>query len=339
VTTSRRAVLALLSAVALAACTADDDAPRGDGATSLPGTRSGTPFRTPGRPPEPAPTLPAVPRWSPPPGEPHLEIKQAAADALQAAGTWAVVGGGTPRTVAGRLPGVQAATFAALMDGRAAAATLDVEYPQMGGLITDQASVITVVRQRLATTGEDPTGRVLVLDVRLVRGADGSWAVTGVQPTAPLVPAQETPMLTTAAQRVLDHPRLDLPAPAEADVRTGRIDDGVLTVTAGLAEGYDLQVQVFYDGHPVNVFGTDRVSRHTQGRAVDITAIDGRLVADPGMPHELLQAVMTRAGELGATEVGGPFDLNGKQRGYFTDAVHLDHLHIAVSRGVAPAVP
>ena len=139
--------------------------------------------------------------------------------------------------------------------------------------------------------------------------------------------------------RVLGHPRLALPAPAEADVRSGRIDDGVLAVLAGLADEHDLQVQVLYDGHPVNVFGTDRVSRHTQRRAADIVGVGGYLVSDPNLPRELLNRVMVRAGELGATEVGGPFDLNGPGRGYFTDPVHLDHLHLAVGDGVAPASP
>ncbi|MCY7402630.1 MAG: hypothetical protein LH477_17055 [Nocardioides sp.] len=87
------------------------------------------------------------------------------------------------------------------------------------------------------------------------------------------------------------------------------------------------------------MFGTDRASRHSQGRAVDLVRVDGIMVTDPAMPRETLETVTTLAGRLGATEVGGPFDLNGPGRGYFTDAVHLDHLHVAVRDGGLPAVP
>jgi hypothetical protein len=54
---------------------------------------------------------------------------------------------------------------------------------------------------------------------------------------------------------------------------------------------------------------------------------------DPAISRILLTQVMVRAGELGATEVGGPFDLNGERSGFFTDIVHQDHLHIGITPG------
>lgn len=72
---------------------------------------------------------------------------------------------------------------------------------------------------------------------------------------------------------------------------------------------------------------------------MDIWRIDGALVVDPSTPRDLLAAVMTKAGQLGATEIGGPFDLNGERPRYFTDDLHKDHIHIGVTEGGLPAVP
>lgn len=341
-TPTRRTVLALLPAALLTACTTPSGADPGDGATQVepvepstaaPGPASGSDA--------PRLSLDPVEPWREPPGEAHLAIKRAATDAVEAIGGWTDRAGATADAARARgasleLPAEVVDTFAELLEPEAVAATIEVVYPQIGGLTSSEASVMTVVSQRLLLRDGTRDERGNVLDIRLARQGK-SWVVQGVTPTAPL-PSAGGP-LSEPAQRVLDHPRLVLPPSAAADVRTGAIDDSILAVLAGLADEHDLQVQVFYDGHPTNVFGTDRVSRHSQGRAVDLVRVDGVMVTDPAMPRETLEAVMTLAGKLGATEVGGPFDLNGPARGYFTDAVHLDHLHVAVGLGVPPAVP
>jgi uncharacterized heparinase superfamily protein len=96
---------------------------------------------------------------------------------------------------------------------------------------------------------------------------------------------------------------------------------------------------VLRTGHPREVFGTARTSNHTHGRAVDVWRVDGRPVVDPATPRALLRDVMVRAGRLGATEVGGPFDVDGPGRGFFTDDVHRDHLHVGLTPGRRPARP
>ena len=98
-------------------------------------------------------------------------------------------------------------------------------------------------------------------------------------------------------------------------------------------------IAVFYDGHPPHVFATDRVSNHHVGRAVDIWAVDGRTVASLRGDTAFLDPVLVLAAQLGATEIGSPYDRNGPQGGYFTDDAHQDHLHVGVSAGRPAVVP
>lgn len=264
-------------------------------------------------------------------------MKSAAAAGLVAAGTWEGRDGGSPAAVAGRLQAaVVPSGIGALTSTTAVQSTLEVVYPQTTGIDGERAGVIMLARQVLREPNGQNVSREVVLDVRLAAPGGGAWSVVDVVATPPLAPAG---LVSAAAQRVLDHPRIALPDPARADIGTGRIDDGLLTVLAGLGDAFAVQVHEVYTGHPVHVFGTDRVSRHHQGRAVDVVALDGVAVSSPQMPRDLLAGAMAAAGALGATEVGGPFDLNGSRRGYFTDVAHLDHLHIAVGAGVPPAVP
>ena len=92
-----------------------------------------------------------------------------------------------------------------------------------------------------------------------------------------------------------------------------------------------------HTGTSHTVFPSARRSNHAVGRAADIRLIDAAAVVDPATPDALLADVMRRAGELGATEVGGPVDLDGPGTGFFSDPAHQDHLHIGISEGRAPA--
>lgn len=282
--------------------------------------------------------LPTV-AWLPGPGEVSPEVKTAATQLVELAGSWDD-GSGAPeemaaRLAAGGLPADLAASAGQLAHADADQAAVEVLYPQYGGLTTDQASVMVLVRQDLRMTGET-SSRELILDVRVGRGGDGVWRVTGIEAGAPPAP---TGGVSELAERVLAHPGIELPEPGRADIRAGYVDDSILAVLDAVARDHVIDVQVFRTGHPADIFGTDRSSQHTLGRAFDVWRIDGQLVVDPATPRDLLVEVMTAAGLAGATEVGGPFDLNGPRRGYFTDALHADHLHLAVTAGKQPAVP
>jgi len=179
--------------------------------------------------------------------------------------------------------------------------------------------------------------RQLTVDVRLGRAsADEAWVVTTVSSAdvAP-VPGVRSPV----AEEVLVNPDIRPPEPAVRDIEESRIDESVLRLLQGLGSEHVIDVHVLYSGHPTKVSATGRPSNHSVGRAVDIWRVDGHLVVDPGTPRELLETVMLRAGQLGATEVGGPFDLNGERPRFFTDVVHADHLHLGVTEGRSPAVP
>ena len=281
-----------------------------------------------------SPTLPPSTVWRPGPGEPQPEIKQAATAFIETAGTWVrAAGAAATLQAAGVVPEV-AATATALEAPDAVASTVRVIYPQYGGVTADRAAVMILLDQNLAMADGSTTTRQLALDVRLIRRDPGDWRVEAIKPLTSLGPSVP---LSEAAQAVLAEPRLELSAPARLDVSSGRMDDRLLRVLLGLAEERVLTVQVMHTGHIQTVYPTARVSNHAVGRAVDIRAVDDQLVVDPATSRAMLTEVALRAAELGATEVGAPFDLNGDRKGFFTDIVHQDHLHIGITPGKPPA--
>lgn len=283
--------------------------------------------------------LPTVSPWAPGPGEVQPEIKAVAARLVEVAGTWGE-GAGSLESAAGRLSAAGfdpalVATLSRLLDDHGERAVVDILYPQYGGLTAAEASVMVALEQALVGGDGTRSVRGMTLDVRLAPSATG-WSVVAVGPDQPAQgPGSPTPL----GEAVLANPRVVLPADARVDVSSGTVLDPVLTVLDGLAQDHTIEVLTFSTGHPVNVFGTDRQSNHSRGRAMDIWRVDGALVVDPSTPRDLLATVMTKAGQLGATEIGGPFDLNGERPRYFTDDLHKDHLHIGVSEGRSPAVP
>ena len=285
-------------------------------------------------PPPPGTALPPTIVWQPGPGEPQPEIKQTASAFIETAGTW--TGGAGPMAML-RSRGVAAdvaATAIALQAPDAVASTVRVIYPQYGGVTAERAAVMILFEQNLELADGATTTRQMALDVRLARRPPEGWQVEGIQPLTSL--GSSAP-LTETAQQVLAEPRLELSAPARLDVSSGRMDDRLLRVLLGLAEDWVLAVQVMHTGHIQTVYPTERVSNHAVGRAVDIRAVNGQPVADPATSRQMLTEVALRAGQLGATEVGAPFDLNGDRKGFFTDIVHQDHLHIGITPGKPPA--
>lgn len=259
-------------------------------------------------------------------GEPVPELKVMAAEFLQAVGTYDE-GGGSAEALATRLAGLPAdpAVAADRLLVPTAASAVEIVYPQLGGLTEDAASIMVVFTWRLLEDDRE-TSVVRTADVRLRREA-GAWRVTGVEslggePTG-------SPEITPLAQAVLANDRLDLPDSARWDIQSGRIGDEILQVLQDLSQQHTLRVAVLASGHPHNVFESEYVSNHTEGRGVDIWAIDDTPVVSLRDPDGPLPALVQGLVAQGITEVGSPFDVDGPGGASFTNTVHQDHLHVA----------
>lgn len=265
------------------------------------------------------------------------EIKVTAVRFVQSVGTWSPSSpaAASERLAADGYPADLVAVAGPLLDESASSATTEVLYPQYGGLTDTTASVMVLVRQELrGSTGARE--REVLLDVRLAREAGGTWAVTArIDPARPAYAEARPGGPTERGARVLDAPGIELPGPARDDIIERRAEDPILTVLATLAQNWNLDVQVLVSGHPGTVFPTTRVSNHTVGRAVDVRAIDGRPVAAIPRDDPVLTSFMVAAGAAGATEVGGPVLPPGT--GFFTDAVHQDHIHVGITPTKPPA--
>jgi hypothetical protein len=202
---------------------------------------------------------------------------------------------------------------------RSALQVIDAQY---GGLLPPLASVLVVTRSwRLRPGGVLHEGGS-TYDVRLTRSGN-RWRVTAVHPSRPGPPASS---LSAAAHEVLHHRRIVLPPAGRADVLSGRVHDSVLTAMLTLAGRYRIGVSVVRSGHPLYVFGTDRLSDHPRGRAFDTWRIDGHPVVDPRTPRRLVTGYMEAAAAAGSYNVGGPY-LLGAAPQFFSDATHHDHVH------------
>ena len=272
--------------------------------------------------------LPPDARWEPGPGEPAIDVKLAAARAVEAVGTYEPEGGtidaAQERLAAAGLETGFADSAAQLLGS--GAATADVVYPQLSGLAGAEAGVMLVVDITRASDGEVDVQRH-TLDVRVASGPAG-WRATAIAVDQP-APSDDP---SASSVELADSPVLDLPVEAGADLRRGAVDDRLVALLAEWAsEGIELGVSVFSTGHPANVFATDRQSNHTAGRAVDIYAVGGRLIA-ANRESPVIRDLVDRALAAGATEIGAPFDPDGRGGRVFTNTVHQDHLHIAFER-------
>jgi hypothetical protein len=282
------------------------------------------------------PGLAAPPPYEPVAGEVFVAAKLAGVRAVEALCTFGPDdprGAVVERVLAGAAPGADRATVdaaATLLHVPGAASVARVVYPQLGGLDPHAdpttASVMVVVAQRvLDDLGEREHTRCV--DVR-VRRVDGTWRVERVADASGW-PAARPVVVSAPAARVLDHPAIDLPDSARWDVHEGRVDDRVLTVLADLADRVPVAVTSCRRGHPINVFGTDGMSAHTVGRAVDLWAVGGEPVVRQGATGTAAHGVARAAYEGGTvTRLGSPWSFGP---GSWTDPVHLDHLHLGVS--------
>lgn len=140
--------------------------------------------------------------------------------------------------------------------------------------------------------------------------------------------ASLTPASNASAAALVDNPNLTLTDDARADLLSGAVDQRVVDYLASLVANHRIAVSVIKTGHSHYVAGTDRVSNHYYGRAVDIYAVDGVDVsasADGG--HALAEQILGSAPPLRPDELGSPWPDLDKYPGAFSDADHTDHIH------------
>ena len=258
--------------------------------SSTPSSSTASGPTTPAASPSGGPALPAVSRWRPDPADLAPRAKVVAVRAIEKTGN----------------------------GPRSALQVLDAQY---GGLLAASASVLVVCRS-WHRRGRRVTPGGATYDVRLSRGA-GGWRVTAVHPSRP-GPAHQP--RTSEERAVLTSPRIELPPAARADVLSGQVHPSVLAAMLRLSQRYRVGVSVVRSGHPLHVFGTDRLSDHPRGRAFDTFRIDGALVVARTTPRRLVEGYMEAAASAGAYNVGGPY-LLGAAPQFFSDDTHHDHVH------------
>lgn len=277
--------------------------------------------------------LESVP-WQPTANEPAPGVKVAAARALEAMLTYEE-GGGTPegasrRVTALGLPPQVAIDLAPLMVP-AGSGSVQIVYPQLGGLTPTGASVMVVIQVVVIDDG-GARATTRTLDVRLERTPAG-WRTSSVASLG--APSSAVAEPSAAVQALVSDPGVDLPDSAIWDLQSGRIDPRVVALLTALSAEHELAVAVLAAGHPINVFDRDVVSNHTMGRGVDIWRVDGIAVAEQ-QQSPTLRALVDRALSAGATEIGAPFDTDGPGGKVFTNEVHRDHLHLAFDAPLPP---
>ncbi|TDE00330.1 hypothetical protein [Jiangella asiatica] len=275
----------------------------------------------------PVPDLPAPQPWTPAAGEISPEIKLAAVQVIEALGA-----APDPAEASRRLADLGAAPSLVASAGplvpTATPSVVTVVYPQYGGLERATACVMAVAEQTWIADRELDS-RSVTVDVRLTKGPDG-WTVKELRPVA-AVDRAALP-LTGPAAELAGGGRVHLPDAAVADLAAGRVDSRVVAALTTLSRTYELSVSVFRSGHPENVFGTDRTSNHTRGRAVDIWAVDGAPVASMARHDPRLSEFLAAVRATGSDEIGGPIDPDGPGGDHFADDLHRDHVHLGFER-------
>jgi hypothetical protein len=203
-----------------------------------------------------------------------------------------------------------------------------IVYPQLGGITADRMSVMVIVEQRMGTARAERTVTRTV-DVQLRR--DGkAWEFDRLA-SAGGTPVDRPADLPAAAAAVVDDPRIELPDSARWDIYRGTISTELLRQMAALADRTPYSVATLSSGHPYHVFGTDRQSNHTRGRAFDVYAFDQRLVVDDRTNGSTTRThVEWLFDRPDVAELGSPWALDTGGRS-FTNVVHQDHVHIGVA--------
>jgi hypothetical protein len=319
VTGAWRALIVLICAVVVAACSPGGGDDGADGGDRSPGGGGG----------ESRDTTAEPPAYQPPAGDVYPNAKRLAGRIAQRVTTYDR--GAHAREVARSLPqsGGRVASLAEVIEPvvhRSERSTGEVVYGQLSGITPSTAGVMVAVRQTLEDDEGETRTESRVFDVRL-RRAGGPWELDTIGSVGGR-PIERTGDLPSAAERVLDNPRIELFDSARWDILSGDIDPALLEALEDAARRYRLSVLVLRAGHPPNVWATNRPSAHTQGFAADIYAIDGELVvrqrSNGSAAYRLAQSLLA----AGARQLGSPWVLGTGPPQSFTDDVHQDHLHL-----------
>lgn len=132
-------------------------------------------------------------------------------------------------------------------------------------------------------------------------------------------------------QLVLASGAITLNAQARDDISNARVDQRILAMLLAVSFDHEIEVTVLRSGHSRFVKGTQRLSNHISGRAVDIGAVDGRLVRQSNKAaRAILDQLLALPEPIRPTEIGSPWNTDDPET--FTDSGHDDHLHIGFDR-------
>jgi hypothetical protein len=265
-------------------------------------------------------------------GEVLPDAKRVAADVAQALTTYeaGVTAWDVAATAAG---GDRAEAFLAAigpLHHDAAWSRGEVVYAQLGGVAGRATSVMVVVDQTVGRADGEVRRERRTIDVRL-RFEHDRWRLDTLASAGGTPVPRVEASLSPAARAVLDHPGIGLPDSARWDIHRGIVRDELLTLMLDLAERSRFEAVVLDTGHPRQVFGTDRLSAHTRGLAIDIHELDGRRVVDDrdrdSHTHRVVRWLFAHPD---VRRVGSPWALDAFGGRSFTDVVHQDHIHIEV---------
>ena len=207
-----------------------------------------------------------------------------------------------------------------------------VEYAQLGGWLDNRISIIVVIRQEIGRENSGSPERVetRTMEIRLAGSAAGGWTLETIASVGGR-PIDRPIDLDPIAAAVVDHERIDLPDTAVWDVYEGKIDRQLLELMLDIADRMSYSVVVFQTGHAYHVFGTDRVSNHSAGRAVDIYSFESKLVIDSHDRSSDLYALSEWiVSRYDIREFGSPWRFPDAVAHTFTNEVHHDHVHVGV---------
>lgn len=145
--------------------------------------------------------------------------------------------------------------------------------------------------------------------------------------------ALDTLAAPATAASLVRNPNISMGPEAVADLLSGTIDQRVINVLGAAALEHRLVLSVIKTGHSTYVKGTDRVSNHIVGRAVDISAVDSvDVTASNYAALDLSLAILTSGPSVRPDEFGSPWLELTSFAGAFSDDDHSDHLHIGWNR-------
>lgn len=187
----------------------------------------------------------------------------------------------------------------------------------------------------IPTVAQGPVRAGAALKPRLVTKPVGAVLATGSGPldtVGTLATVQLASLIEDMPQGdlgplVLASGAITLNARSRDDIASGQVDQRVLAMLIAVSFDHQIEVTVLRSGHSKYVKGTKRLSNHILGRAVDIGAVDGRLVRTSNKgARAIVDQLLSLPAQIRPSEIGSPWNTDAPET--FTDSGHDDHLHI-----------